>query len=248
MDHKRKSATELATAPAQLWVGNHEKLVEHAITFLQKQFCKNDGCMICSTCRQISQQQHHGSIWLCPEKQYTTDDLEIIFKTISFALDENQHCYFVIQKADYLTPVCANSLLKSLEEPPHGYHFLLLTTRLDALLPTIRSRCIITTFADSSSAPEHKILAYFTSYRMSDPLSFAQDIEKFAPSERETMELLDQLLTHWIGEYKKNIVSHDIQRMNYALTIIAYIKTMIQKPPMPGSSKLFWKNFFLQNH
>ena len=35
----------------------------------------------------------------------------------------------------------ANALLKSLEEPGEGVHFILVSARADELLPTIRSRC-----------------------------------------------------------------------------------------------------------
>ena len=38
-------------------------------------------------------------------------------------------------------PEAQNALLKTLEEPPPRTYLLLLTTRLDRLLPTIRSRC-----------------------------------------------------------------------------------------------------------
>ena len=47
----------------------------------------------------------------------------------------------LIYPADALNPAAANALLKTLEEPPPGVHFLLGAHRLDALLPTIRSRC-----------------------------------------------------------------------------------------------------------
>src|SRR5690606_29972520 len=36
-----------------------------------------------------------------------------------------------------------NALLKTLEEPRPGVHFVMITTRLDALLPTVLSRCLV---------------------------------------------------------------------------------------------------------
>jgi len=48
---------------------------------------------------------------------------------------------FVIDEAELLEAEAQNALLKTLEEPPPRTHVLLLTTRLDRLLPTIRSRC-----------------------------------------------------------------------------------------------------------
>lgn len=47
----------------------------------------------------------------------------------------------IIDPADDLEKSAANALLKSLEEPPVGTFFLLVTHRPARLLPTIRSRC-----------------------------------------------------------------------------------------------------------
>lgn len=48
--------------------------------------------------------------------------------------------FIIIDEADRLGPEAANSLLKTLEEPPPTTHIILLTSRPDALLSTIRSR------------------------------------------------------------------------------------------------------------
>ena len=47
----------------------------------------------------------------------------------------------IIEPADDMNSHAANKLLKSLEEPPQGTYFLLVTHRPARLLPTIRSRC-----------------------------------------------------------------------------------------------------------
>jgi DNA polymerase-3 subunit delta' len=52
----------------------------------------------------------------------------------------------IIDPADDLEPSASNALLKSLEEPPRGTFFLLVTHRIGRLLPTIRSRCRVLRF------------------------------------------------------------------------------------------------------
>lgn len=47
----------------------------------------------------------------------------------------------LIQPAEMLNVNAANALLKSLEEPPEGTYFLLVTHRPHQILPTIKSRC-----------------------------------------------------------------------------------------------------------
>lgn len=52
----------------------------------------------------------------------------------------------IIDAADDLERSGANALLKSLEEPPAGTYFLLVSHASDRLLPTIRSRCQLLRF------------------------------------------------------------------------------------------------------
>lgn len=52
----------------------------------------------------------------------------------------------VIDAADDLERGAANALLKSLEEPPVGTYYLLISHSSDRLLPTIRSRCQLLRF------------------------------------------------------------------------------------------------------
>jgi len=52
----------------------------------------------------------------------------------------------LIDPADDMEKSASNALLKSLEEPPEGTFFILLTHRPARLLPTIRSRCRMVSF------------------------------------------------------------------------------------------------------
>lgn len=52
----------------------------------------------------------------------------------------------IIDPADDMETSASNALLKSLEEPPQGTFFLLVSDRPSRLLPTIRSRCRILRF------------------------------------------------------------------------------------------------------
>ena len=48
---------------------------------------------------------------------------------------------YIINDADKMNPSSQNSLLKFIEEPPHGVYGILCTTNSKGLLPTILSRC-----------------------------------------------------------------------------------------------------------
>ncbi|MEM1196137.1 MAG: DNA polymerase III subunit delta' [Pseudomonadota bacterium] len=65
----------------------------------------------------------------------------------------------IIHPADSLNVEAANALLKSLEEPPQGTSFILITHHLSRLLPTIRSRCRVLRFPPLSEAQLGSMLA-----------------------------------------------------------------------------------------
>jgi DNA polymerase III subunit delta' len=64
----------------------------------------------------------------------------------------------IIDPADDLEKNAANALLKSLEEPPAGTVFLLVTHRPGRLLPTIRSRCRLLRFAPLADTEVDRVL------------------------------------------------------------------------------------------
>ena len=47
----------------------------------------------------------------------------------------------MVHPAERMNTITANTILKTLEEPPDGFRFVLTTYAVHELLPTIRSRC-----------------------------------------------------------------------------------------------------------
>lgn len=74
----------------------------------------------------------------------------------------------LVYPADALTGDAGNALLKTLEEPPADTLFLLVTSRLNDVLPTIRSRCAKLLLARPEPAP---VLAWLKSQGVADPLT-----------------------------------------------------------------------------
>lgn len=233
--------------PAQLWIGNAELCTTQVITFLQRYFCSNQGCNVCTACRQINDQQHHSVHWLAPTNYYTLQDLAIIPSTISYALATGHHHFFIITQADFLTAQCANSLLKSLEEPPTGYHFILLVQREESLLPTIRSRCVIHHVHGSTQTVQHeKIWHIFTQKTAPNPTTFLKELDQAKMNEQESIDFIDQLLIYWINRTKNALLNQEMNDYDNAQRMVELFKQASLLSPMPGSSNLFWKNLFLK--
>ena len=65
----------------------------------------------------------------------------------------------IVDTADDMNPSSANAILKSLEEPPAGTLFLLLSRAVGGLLPTIRSRCRIVSLPPM---PDDRLVPWLT--------------------------------------------------------------------------------------
>lgn len=76
----------------------------------------------------------------------------IILANAAFPPHEGRARVFILRRAEEMSVGAANALLKTLEEPRQGTHFLLLTSRPDRLLSTIRSRTLPVRFAPLSDA------------------------------------------------------------------------------------------------
>jgi hypothetical protein len=259
-----RASSALSQNPTQLFVGNQETLHDYTVEYLQKQLCPHKGCFTCVACKNILNKQHHALRWFTPEKQYTKEELAPLFHLLSFALDQDQQFFIIIECADLLTAACANSLLKSLEEPPAGYRFLLLTDHADQILPTIRSRCAVhtiqTTHTQTISDP---LFSIFSKTTLTDSAAFLKILDKEKPTEQRSMALVHVLLGHWITAYKKALSHTNFDTGSSSSTnfnsaspsslsphtiykIITLFTAAIKHPPMPGASKLMWKNIYLQ--
>ncbi|MCK4264972.1 hypothetical protein KAW80_01285 [Candidatus Babeliales bacterium] len=232
-----------------LWIGQEENLLEKIEHFLKNLFCtkqKESSCT-CSECTKIKQGQHPYSLIIFPQKNYyVIDDISTIFQKTSLSLNDDEKFFFIITKAEFLNPSCANRLLKILEEPPVGYNFILLSSNLDAVINTIRSRSLIKHFdTPNKKIALHPLLNYFTSKELlSDPIGFEQELKNSNLSEAESIVSLNELF----GYISTKIIilqktkNSDLKYLKYALE---HLKKIMRFPPQPGGSNLFWKNLYL---
>lgn len=233
--------------PAQLWLGDIPTLIKQVTIYLQQLFCLHNGCFSCIICKQIAQRQYHAVRWLIPEKShYTIEQSSQILKELSFMVEKECRFFFIIEQADLLSNSCANSLLKSFEEPPAGYHFILLAQRKNLIAPTLLSRCIIYSYEPYNTALPAIFFTIVNKKSSITPSQFIKELEKLSITEYDARNILDQLLAHWLGEEKKAITSNDSGKTELAASVINLIIKSYKQLPMPGSTKLFWRNFYIQ--
>lgn len=84
-------------------------------------------------------------------RQIGADPTRDLIGKIQVSATVSQRKVAVVYEADRMNVAAANIFLKTLEEPTPSTTILLLTTRPYALLPTIRSRCLLFRFTDAGS-------------------------------------------------------------------------------------------------
>ena len=104
-----------------------------------------DGCRVCESCKRALGKNHPDIITVSHEKPgtITIDDIrEQIIHDVDIKPYYGPYKIYIVPGAEMMTVQAQNALLKTIEEPPAYAVILLLTTNIDGLLQTIRSRCV----------------------------------------------------------------------------------------------------------
>lgn len=103
-------------------------------------------CGHCGPCIRVEKNQSESVRLVSPQGlNIKIDQIREILDFLSLA-SEAQKRVIIIDQAHLMNPQASNSLLKTLEEPPQDVYFVLTTTDIRLLMPTIRSRSQIISF------------------------------------------------------------------------------------------------------
>ncbi|MDO8264893.1 MAG: DNA polymerase III subunit gamma/tau [Candidatus Parcubacteria bacterium] len=107
--------------------------------------CQNrkgsEPCNSCSSCEEINSGRAIDLIEIDAASNRGVDEMRELRDGIKFSPVKSKYKVFIIDESHQLTKEAANALLKTLEEPPAHAIFILATTELHKMIPTILSRC-----------------------------------------------------------------------------------------------------------
>ncbi|MCB0310269.1 MAG: AAA family ATPase [Bdellovibrionales bacterium] len=101
------------------------------------------GCLKCNACRLVETGNHPDLISFdCSDREYSKMEnvRELLHRLHLRAFNGNKRAV-VFNNAEHLSIQATNALLKAVEEPRAGTHFILVTSNHSRLPPTLLSRC-----------------------------------------------------------------------------------------------------------
>ncbi len=174
-------------------IGQFELALTLAQAWLCETRPKDKPCGVCASCRLVQSHSHPDLLVLLPEalraglgwgagedegegetkaskaKPSKEIKVEAVRTAVSFAQTTSARGLgkvVLVHPAERMNAIAANTLLKTLEEPPGEARFVLSCGAPDALLPTIRSRCQAVPLA---LPPKDAALAWLASNQVAQP-------------------------------------------------------------------------------
>mgnify|MGYP002626863196 FL=1 len=169
-------------------------------------------CQECHSCKQALSGNQPDIIKVTHEKPNTisVDDIRRqINGDVAIKPYGSPYKVYIVNEAEKMNSQAQNALLKTLEEPPEYAVILLLTANINALLPTIISRCVV---LNMKPVPDDKVRTFLME-EMQVPDYKAEVCVAFARGN--------------VGKAKALASSEEFENVkNEALSLVKYIKDM----------------------
>lgn len=102
---------------------------------------KEKPCNACEMCLAITEGSAMDVIEIDAASNTGVDDIRSLREKVNYAPGQARYKVYIIDEVHMLSNSASNALLKTLEEPPPQVIFVLATTEIHKVLPTIMSRC-----------------------------------------------------------------------------------------------------------
>ncbi|MDZ7960193.1 MAG: DNA polymerase III subunit gamma/tau [Aulosira sp. DedQUE10] len=140
-------------APAYLFTGSRgtgktstARIFAKSLNCLNTKKPTDQPCGICQSCRSIETSNSLDVSEIDAASNNGVDDARALIERSTLAPVAGRYRIFILDECHCLTGNAFNALLKCIEEPPPHVVFILCTTELHKVLPTIVSRCQVFNF------------------------------------------------------------------------------------------------------
>jgi DNA polymerase-3 subunit gamma/tau len=170
---------------------------------------KGEPCNQCDMCRAITEGRALDVIEVDAASNTGVEDIRSLREKVNYAPNQARYKVYIIDEVHMLSNSASNALLKTLEEPPPQVIFILATTEIHKILPTIMSRCQRFDFRRISRADVISKLNRIcdTEGIKLEPEGLNLIAKSATGSLRDAENLLEQMTTY----YGKEIGLHQVQ-------------------------------------
>lgn len=160
---------------------------------------KGEPCNTCEMCQAINESRALDVIEIDAASNTGVDDIRTLKERVSFSPAQARYKVYIIDEFHMLSTAASNALLKTLEEPPPHIIFILATTEVHKILPTIMSRCQRHDFRRFAMTDIVKTLAGIckTENITIEPEALRLIARSASGSMRDALNLLEQLTTYY---------------------------------------------------
>ena len=166
-------------------------------------------CGECENCRAAASGRHLDIIEMDAASSRKIDDIRDLIEQTRYAPAMGRYKIFIIDEVHMLTKESYNALLKTLEEPPQYVKFILATTDVFNIPPTILSR---TQHFRFKKIPQKVVVAHLETILSKENIEGElQALEMIARSGngslRDALTLLDQAIIYSKGHLNATLVA-----------------------------------------
>ncbi|MDO9333165.1 MAG: DNA polymerase III subunit gamma/tau [Dehalococcoidales bacterium] len=186
---------------------------------------KGEPCNTCEMCRAITEGSALDVIEIDAASNTSVDDVRSLREKVNYSPAQARYKVYIIDEFHMLSGSASNALLKTLEEPPPHVIFILATTEVHKILPTIMSRCQRFDFRRISQADIMKKLASVCQVENITiaPESLRLIARSATGSMRDAWNLLERLTTY----YSADITFRQVQEL-LGITGDARVRELVQ--------------------
>lgn len=223
-----------------LCTNNINKALMNVKNILKQINCDSNGNDNCNICNTIDNNTNPDVMIIEPDgKEIKKDQILSIIDNFSTKPAISKYSTYIILNADMMNVSSANKLLKFLEEPEGNIIGIFITTKPNAILPTIRSRCEVYNYQignasilDLLEINEDEYGKYFPltldlTNRLNHEPKFMlmADAKNIAKKERYELDLIFKLLKKFYIIKYEYLQSGEYLNLDYVNNIINAIET-----------------------
>jgi len=187
-------------------------------------------CNCCENCKAINEGTHPDIVEIDAASNNGVEEARDLIDKVKYAPILGKYKVYIIDEVHMMTSGAFNALLKTLEEPPEHVVFILATTDVHKVLPTILSRCQRFDFSKINFEDiKNRVIEVLNLENIGFDAKVPSLIAELADGGmRDALSILDQVVSY-SGDYVKLQDIYDIYGMMSNQDMVDYLNLLANK-------------------